>query len=234
MKSNTPTIHKKNITVGIAGLLLFLFAYTVVAYFHPIQSTDLKNAALRLTATRLFFWGLLVALGIYCRKVEHTTICAVEQRTYPWYFYLLASIVVLFVIMLGSGILMELAKLISKNQTSTNYVSMKQVFLHYPALAVFTAITAGITEEYFFRGYLQSRLTILFNKNIGIVVSALLFGLLHYNYGTLIQVLFPFYLGLVFSLFYDKYRNIRFLMALHFVWDAVALYNLTHFKIPLH
>lgn len=230
------TINKKPIIIGIAGLLLFLFAYTVFVYFRiPTQQTvSLDTKKWNTLGSRLFFWLLLFALGLYTKKAEHRTILDTPQKRYAWWFYIVAMITMYFVLVIGSGILLAIAQLISRNQISPNYASMKLLFQRYPALMFFTAFTAGVTEEFFFRGYLQSRLSLLFNKSVGIIVSAVLFGLLHYNYGTLIQVLFPFYLGLIFSIFYEKYRNIYFLIIFHFVWDIVALYSLTHIKIPHH
>lgn len=226
--------NRKNSIIGIVGLLLFLFAYTVIVYLHPIQGLSLEKMKWRWIGTRLFFWLLLGGLAIYSRKIEHKSICNIEQKKYAWWFYVLAMIVMFLVITFGSAILLLFSKLISNDQISTNYHSLKMLFAQYPVLGILTALTAGVTEEFFFRGYLQNRLTLLSNKYVGIIVSALLFGLLHYNYGTLIQVLFPFYLGLIFSIFYDKYKNITFLMVFHFLWDAVALYNLTHIKLSHH
>ncbi len=233
MENNIQTINRRPVITGIAALLVLLFAYTVVIYLYPIQHLGLDAMKWRFVGTRLFFWLLLLGLAVYTNKVEHRSICATEQKKYPWWFYVVAFIVVYFILALGSGLLLAFSKLISKNQISQNYAPMRQLFLRYPIMVFLAAATAGVTEEYFFRGYLQSRLTLLFHKNIGIIVSALLFGLMHYSYGTLIQVLFPFYLGLIFSLFYDRYKNIRFLIVFHFIWDAIALYHLTHLKTIL-
>ncbi|PZP40798.1 MAG: hypothetical protein DI598_19070 [Pseudopedobacter saltans] len=219
--------------IGIVGLLLFLLAYTIYVYFFPASKLSVDNQKWRWIASRLFFWLLLGALALYTRKIEHTSICNIEQKKYRWWFYILATMSIFLIVFIGSGVMILVSKSIQKKQISDSLQTMKTMFIKYPSLGLLTAVTAGVTEEFFFRGYLQNRLTLLSNKYVGIIVSAILFGLLHYNYGTLIQVLFPFWLGIVFSIFYDRYRNIYLLVFIHFLWDAIVLYNLTHFKIPL-
>jgi membrane protease YdiL (CAAX protease family) len=89
---------------------------------------------------------------------------------------------------------------------------------------VFSALTAGITEELIFRAYIMPRLLIFFkNAYLPIVVSALFFGLMHVSYGTLMQVLGPFYIGVIFGIYYYKFRNIKVLIVCHFLWDLIAL-----------
>ncbi len=234
MEQDIQTINKKPIIIGIAGLLLFLFAYTLIVYFNPMQHLDSASMKWRWIGTRLFFWGLLAALVLYSTKIEHRSILGIPQKRYSWKFCVVATIIMFVIIATGSGILSVLAKLVSKNQVSQQYATMKSLFQQNPSLILLTSVTAGVTEEYFFRGYLQHRLTLLSNKYVGIIVSALLFGLLHYNYGTLMQILFPFYLGIIFSLFYEKYRNINFLIVFHSTWDLIALYSIVHFKLPYH
>lgn len=58
------------------------------------------------------------------------------------------------------------------------------------------SISAGICEEFFFRGMVLNAYEKYFNRNVGIVLSAILFGIFHYN----LQNLFgPIILGLVFG-----------------------------------
>jgi membrane protease YdiL (CAAX protease family) len=52
-----------------------------------------------------------------------------------------------------------------------------QVLKKIRLLLVFTCLTAGITEEIIFRGYLLPRLEILKNKNLSVIISSLFFDL---------------------------------------------------------
>lgn len=64
----------------------------------------------------------------------------------------------------------------------------------------------GPVEEFIFRVYLQDVFVGFFNtrKWLGVIIAALLFGLLHIINGNIIQVLFTFGIGLVFG--FSKYK----------------------------
>ena len=105
------------------------------------------------------------------------------------------------------------------------------VLKHNFLLLVFTCLTAGFTEELIFRGYLMPRLQLFFNNNYAsIVISSLLFGLMHISYGTVFQVLGPIMIGLVFAIHYQKFRNIRILIFCHFFWDFMSLMVASNIK----
>ena len=69
----------------------------------------------------------------------------------------------------------------------------------------FYMIIIGPVEELIFRVYLQETITGFFNKNkwIGVIITALLFGLFHLINGSYFQVLFAFGIGLIFG--FSKY-----------------------------
>jgi hypothetical protein len=87
--------------------------------------------------------------------------------------------------------------------------------------------TAGVTEELIFRVYLLQRLELLLkNSYLAIFISTVLFALLHISYGTISNVTGPFIIGLVFAIHYWKYRNIKFIIIFHFIWDLLTFYFL--------
>ena len=71
----------------------------------------------------------------------------------------------------------------------------------------------GPVEELIFRVYVQETMISFFKKSpvVGVVLSALLFGLFHLINGSLIQVLFTFGIGLVFGLCKYKIKNCKYL-----------------------
>ena len=91
-------------------------------------------------------------------------------------------------------------------------------------LKFFIAFTAGVVEEFIFRGYLLPRLQLFFSsKHWPIVIGAILFGLAHFRYGTIMNVAGPIILGLIVGYHYQKYRNIKVLIITHFLYDFVVL-----------
>lgn len=86
--------------------------------------------------------------------------------------------------------------------------------LTWPTVIVI-ALSAGIGEELFFRGLLQGR--------IGIVPANILFGLVHLDYGTPLQVILPLLLGFIFSWLMIRTRSLYPAIAAHAGFDAIML-----------
>ncbi len=91
-------------------------------------------------------------------------------------------------------------------------VSMVLAGLSLPALIV--AVTIGpFAEEVFFRGFVQ--------KYAGVVITSLLFGLLHYSFGSVTELIGAFTAGIILG-YWVKYKN-------QFLWPAIiahSAYNL--------
>ena len=88
-------------------------------------------------------------------------------------------------------------------------------------LLLFSVLTAGITEEILFRGYLIERLGELSSKKILIVfVSVVAFVIPHmlsWNLAHVLGVVLP--LGLILTLIYLRKRNLVFNIIIHIVID---------------
>jgi hypothetical protein len=94
-----------------------------------------------------------------------------------------------------------------------------------------TCITAGVVEELLFRGYLLPRLQVLLkHPAIAICISTLFFALMHATYGTIGQVVGPFYIGLIFAIYYYKYRNMKVIIFCHIMWDLMVIGAMLMFK----
>ncbi|MDP3741684.1 MAG: CPBP family intramembrane metalloprotease, partial [Candidatus Micrarchaeota archaeon] len=83
-----------------------------------------------------------------------------------------------------------------------------------PLLAIIVAATLGpFAEEVFFRGFLQ--------KYLGVFITAVIFAVLHYGFGSVTEIIGAFTAGLILG-YWVKYRNTN-------LWPAIiahALYNL--------
>lgn len=86
-------------------------------------------------------------------------------------------------------------------------------------LALGIAASAALGEEVFFRGFLQ--------RKVGWVWQGVLFGLVHAGYGTAMQVIGPFGIGLLFGFLVRRGLGLWTVMTAHFV------YNLTQLLIVL-
>jgi membrane protease YdiL (CAAX protease family) len=124
-----------------------------------------------------------------------------------------------------SGLITQMAPCQSlKIENSILLEEMLRSLHNDPILLVLTCLTAGVVEEFIFRGYLIPRLNIVLNnKYLPVIISALCFGAFHYNYGTIINIADATLTGLIFGFYYQKYRNLKILVSCHFFIDFFNL-----------
>lgn len=77
------------------------------------------------------------------------------------------------------------------------------------------AITAGVGEEILFRGILQ--------RWVGVWGQAALFGILHASYGTILQVVGPFLIGLFYGFLVKRGARLWVVITAHVAFDVAAL-----------
>ena len=82
-------------------------------------------------------------------------------------------------------------------------------------LAFFLAASAAVGEEVFFRGVLR--------RWAGVWGQAAVFGVLHAGYGTAIQVVLPFLIGVAFGYTVKWTRNLWIVIGAHFTFNFIQL-----------
>ena len=93
----------------------------------------------------------------------------------------------------------------------------------------FMTLCVGISEEGFFRGYVQTHLGKFFTPAQANLTQAILFGGWHFVWylwpfnpsDMSYHVITTFFIGLVFGYFYSKTRNLVPLILVHGLWDSV-------------
>lgn len=127
---------------------------------------------------------------------------------------------------IGIGIVLSLAvpvlTLLVVQVIPTNGGGIEEVASSVPWWLLFLSVlTAGITEEIIFRGYLIERLNELSSKNaLVVLISVIAFVLPHilsWNLAHVLGVVLP--LGLILSLIYLWKRNLVFNIIIHIVID---------------
>lgn len=210
-------IHsKKQISTGIC-ILLFLFVAPIS--LKHVGIFKLHNIYGLLT-NELYSWFILLVVYVYAIKIEKRSLfiypeskLKLKQSIKSIFKLLFWLFVISFLI--GIGI-----KLLGIKNDTIYIQKLVPILRQYKIMIPIICITAGVVEELVFRAYLFPRFEELFkNTNIAIVLSALLFGILHISYGTVAQVIFPFALGILFALHYKKHRNIKSIIITHFLWD---------------
>jgi membrane protease YdiL (CAAX protease family) len=219
------TTKKPLLIGGILFLLLILF--TAAASFQLLGQTNLTNQ-ITFSITRLIIWFCLFLIYMYSIKIEKQPFLLWTEKNYslPIFFKSVAKI--MLSIFLAMLVVYVIFKITNSNIDSKKMNEFTKLFKNNISLILFASVTAGVTEELIFRGYLIPRLEILLkNTNLSILISSILFGLMHYSYGTLIQIIGPIFIGLVFALHYQKHRSIKIIIMCHFLWDLLVLFNKT-------
>ncbi len=218
--------------IGITGIVILFFLLTTFTtpFLLKISSEPVLNGLL-FFVNRLFIWLSLILLWLYAKNVEKESLLIWPQQKQKFLFSILAVFAILIVIFIGNTLISKILSYLASNIASPKMLEFETLFKHNFLLLIFTAATAAIVEELIFRGYIQSRIEYIFKKPIwGIIGSALLFALLHISYATWLQFLGPLFIGLVFSIYYWKYRNIKVLIICHFLIDLIGLLSILNWK----
>ncbi len=90
-------------------------------------------------------------------------------------------------------------------------------------ILIFAVFFAPISEELFFRALLVGKLSKRFGTTIGIVAPAVLFALVHIGYGSYIQILVTFFVGIILGYIYKKSNSILPGIIAHMVSNALSI-----------
>jgi membrane protease YdiL (CAAX protease family) len=83
------------------------------------------------------------------------------------------------------------------------------------------AFLAGVGEEVFFRGWMQGSLVNRLGIWIGILIASVIFGFAHYLSPT--YAIYAFITGVYLGVIYEVSGNLFIIMAIHAVYDFIAL-----------
>lgn len=99
---------------------------------------------------------------------------------------------------------------------------LKPIFEHLPRGGLFlVAMSAGLGEELLFRGVIQEGFSQWLGIPLGLILSALIFGLAHAlnRYYVLVTVVIGLYLGLI----YQASQNLALVILIHALYDWIIL-----------
>ena len=104
-------------------------------------------------------------------------------------------------------------------------------FISFLFNVLLLSILPAIGEELFFRGILQKICIGMFKNNItGIIVTSLVFGMLHFQIENLLSIIFA---SILLGLIYDYSKNILLTIILHFGFNFFSLISMQSLKMGL-
>jgi membrane protease YdiL (CAAX protease family) len=208
---------KKTIIIGIAFAFLFALSLQIVIPFLNLNYYD------KLFYSRFIYWGDAGLLFFYTYKFEHQSFFIWSEKRSGFWF-IVQSVFILYLLCIAIGIISHIPSFLGWHDSTKIIKQLTSVMRVHPIMLVFTAFTASVTEELIFRGYLLTRLSIIFeSKYIPVLISSILFASLHYGYHSLGEYIFTFLFGILCSVYYQKYKNIMPLIIVHFLIDLIAL-----------
>ena len=209
--------------------ILLTFVLLVASLLYSIPLINLYFGYEKITQelllySRVCLWGVLGWLILYNVFLENRSFFVWEEKKYSLPFYIGSVISLYFISLIGCAFINTIINFFTKEGISDSILEMASLFKNNYFLILFTCITAAVVEELLMRAYIQPRLEKIYNSPfMGIVGSSLLFGILHTTYGTISQFMVPFFIGIIFSMFYKKYSNIKILIICHFIFDFISI-----------
>lgn len=238
--------------VAIFFSILLLIPILIWQENHPEKEKLSKQVDGRNKGTILFWIFTLFILALFVRipsallfgmPYEKTpliyltvfTIIAIEKTDVSAFGFKTQNIgkalfhgLIFYAILGGSALLTNYLLIYAfTNQTPVQSYVVAVFILAMP----FHTLCVGVSEEGFFRGYVQTHLEKFYGTNKAILIQAVLFGIWHFvwdlnpfnPWGMVQYVAITFFIGLPFGYFYTKARNLASVVIAHGLWNSVQL-----------
>ncbi|MDT0644921.1 type II CAAX endopeptidase family protein [Zunongwangia sp. F363] len=217
-------MNKKSSYRGWLRILLIIFPYLfIVSIFQFIGSLlmgfkfsdlEIEQSPVQRLVIQLFsFLGTLLVVGLFLKLIDKEKFVDIGFRIKNSFRSFWAGFAIGAIIMfLGFGILEVLGQI---HFQKINF-SLNQI-----VISILTFLLVSLTEEILLRGYVLRNLMYSFNKYIALILSAVLFSLMH-GFNPNIDIIgFAniFLAGILLGITYIHTKNLWFPIALHFSWN---------------
>jgi membrane protease YdiL (CAAX protease family) len=148
-------------------------------------------------------------------------------------------------VLLGLALSMLQLQVSNRSAAIWEMIVSGQIILYLPLTLGLLFLTAGFTEEFFFRGVLQTRLAVWWQREVpALLVAAVLFGLYHFPYayllasspshgemgGALGECTYGAFAGVIFGVVYWRSRrNLLAGVTVHVLINALPAMTMLRF-----
>ena len=218
-QTDTPVKPDIKIKTTITGITLaFVFPYIIMLMLKPLHLSFEKWLFIH----PIVFWGEILILAGYAYLFERRPLLLWKAREFDVLFFA-GSVMLLYFISYGANIIAATPRLFGVHDNRDMIKKISAMFKNRHVLLVIIAITAGVTEEVIFRGYILTRLSLFFkNKYVPLVITSLLFAAGHLSYKSVSELIFTFLIGMILGFYYLKYRDLKVIITVHFLIDLVG------------
>lgn len=222
-----------------ALLLGIIVAASVFGSMRSAKSSMASHHLANYGVTLAWEWGLagLVYWGLRLRKTPLRTVLGERRRGLNEFFIDLGAAGLFWIVSLTVlAVLAVFLKLFHLESAQKEISQLAPASLTEAALWIALSVSAGICEEFVFRGYFQQQFARATGRMwVGVAVSALLFGGAHGYEGVAGMVMITVY-GALFSVLAIKRRSLRAGMIAHGWHDSITgilLWALKRANVPL-
>ena len=165
----------------------------------------------------IFIYGILaIPVSIAATNQEFTRTQLGMTFKKIWFY---APISILLGSLLGGGeyLIIKTNYLIS-NLSTFNLLMLSTVMIFF----------VGLVEEIIYRSIIQNRLQITLGNRSGLIITSILFGLMHTGYGSIGEVLYASFVGIFLGYLFYKTRSLPLVAMIHgfinvFVFGIIPL-----------
>lgn len=97
----------------------------------------------------------------------------------------------------------------------TNYLIPDLSIISLLILILIMVFLVGLIEEIIFRSILQNRLEMFLGSRGGVIVTSILFGLMHSGYGNIVEIFYTFLIGFIIGYLFYKTRSLPLVVMIH-------------------
>jgi membrane protease YdiL (CAAX protease family) len=110
----------------------------------------------------------------------------------------------------------------------TNYLISNLSTFNLLMLSIVMIFFVGLVEEIIYRSIIQNRLQITLGNRSGLIITSILFGLMHTGYGSIGEVLYASFVGIFLGYLFYKTRSLPLVAMIHgfinvFVFGIIPL-----------
>lgn len=209
-------MERKNFKVFEANLLFFLLAIVFITFGATVQQWDVKKGLL-ITEYGIILLPVILAGKLLGVDLKHV-LCLNPIKPRTVVRIMLISFLILPTVLVVNLIPITILSAFDKIVLPTIPTPETPTALLGSFFIV--AISPGICEEVLFRGLILNAYEHAYNKKIGAIVAAVLFGLFHFN----IQNLFgPIIIGLTAAYLMQVTKSIYAAIVLHLTNNGIAV-----------
>jgi uncharacterized protein len=180
------------VIMGVGMAALGVIPWSLFASLNLRYGKEVPWAILPAAAFLWLYWRF--ARGSWWPRAGAARLRRLSRTAFPseeaWGGVLMAGVIGLLAILLFQGLM---ARLVHLPQQSTKEFEGLSI-LTIAGLVIMSALVAGIVEEISFRGFMQGPIERRHGPVVAIVVTGIVFGLMHYTHAEMTLALMPFYM----------------------------------------